>query len=546
MGKTSLSNEEITQFLTDMPDEVLRHIQFSVPMWQYNATNRAPTDPDGAPTPSSYNVYDLPVENLRQQCREKFDVNPQVNTSVRGTVGRIAGLGFESTSEFEEIQDAIEETELDQRNRLYSFWPQYFGKRYIDGTLNLCLSPHPDGFVEIDYIDPDSITNIIWHPNKTVMPLFYTIKTEDIKGVQQTVQVPSIFIARYPELVFVAKNSARFRFESQKLFRNSSRKYNKLGGYSKFILTWNMGFVSQKAIGYLRTVLTWLNKYEMLKNWEIDHKRSAGAYLWVFSFENVKDFKRWLSLSEQDRKKTGVASIMTPGSRLFLPPGMKLKAELPQLPKISDSDTDILDMITSGLNENEQDLMGRNRGTFASVKGAKGPHTDRTSDEIAYTGRFLKYDFWSSVFFLKTQVAGFPETFRRYEAVSFSKKGKAKFAYKKRRPEELIDISFPVSESIDIESRVKGYLGTKHGPLSQTVGVPLSEVASRIGFNGYGRMRLRHATEEEKYPKLLYADLDSSSAESLQEKAEGEQKAGKNPDQKPDDDQDDDNASGEE
>jgi len=63
----------------------------------------------------------------------------------------------------------------------------------------------------------------------------------------------------------------------------------------------------------MRTTIEWANHYENLKRYEIDHKKSSGSYLWVFSFEDPKAFKTWLSLSPEDRAKTGVYQKKTPG-----------------------------------------------------------------------------------------------------------------------------------------------------------------------------------------------------------------------------------------
>jgi hypothetical protein len=189
----------------------------------------------------------------------------------------------------------------------------------------------------------------------------------------------------------------------------------------------------------------------------------------------------------------------------------------PQLPNISDSDSDIREMITSGLNEAADVTTGTASGTFASIKATRGPMGDRISDEVAYFERFLRFDFWGSIFFLKSAIGAFPETISIKEAVDF-KGGKPKFKTIARRPEKLIDFSFPISETIDYESRAKAFLGSKHGPMNETVKLPNQDLSNQLGFGGYGRRRLRKATEDERYPKLVYT-LD---AESLQEKTEGE------------------------
>ena len=63
-------------------------------------------------------------------------------------------------------------------------------------------------------------------------------------------------------------------------------------------------------------------------------------------------------------------------------------------------------------------------------------------------------------------------------------------------------------------------LGVKHGNVMDNLGIPPSEVARRMGFGGYGRLRLKNATEEKRYPELILG-VDQ---ESLQENAEGEPK----------------------
>jgi len=149
--------------------------------------------------------------------------------------------------------------------------------------------------------------------------------------------------------------------------------------------------------------------------------------------------------------------------------------------------------------------------------------SDRISDEIAYFDRFCKFDFWGSIFFLKHTVVGFPESFKRNEAVRFKPakndedEAEPLFENVKRRPEELIDISYPISEITDFDARAKGLLGVKHGSVSESLGIPTEQIAKHLGFSSYGRNRLRKATEDRNYPELILT-MDQ---ESLQENIEG-------------------------
>lgn len=536
----SLDFNEVTEFIDKIPDEVLERIQFSVP-WQYSADSSAQTTVDGAPMYPQTDEEGLPItrQALQTECWKKFNLNPQVNTAVRGLSGRMAGRGFEITSEVREIQEAIDEISFDQRNRLYNYWPKYIARSNVEGELFLCFTCHKDGFIEIDFIDPslinqggDDDTGIIFHPNKTNMPLFYNISPNDDNSGDFD-QIPSIFVARYPELIQIAARNDNFKKKYQKNSLSRAKVFKKFKGYYRFIISWDKGFVTKRATSYLKTTIQWLNYYEMLKRYEIDHKRSIGSYVWVFTIENPRDFRLWLSLSDDERAKTGIAAKKTPGSSLVLPPGVKVEVKSPQLPQIKNEDTDIMGMAISGLNEPEDVTMGTSGKPFGSVKASRGPMSDRISDEIEYFDRFAKHDFWGNIFFLKSVITNFPKVFKRLEAVRFKpakdsesvdplekeKKGaEAVFENVKRRPEELIDISYPISEAADFDARAKGLLGVKHGPISDTLGIPNERIATSLGFGGYGRNRLRKATEEKNYPELIYT-LD---AEKLQELSEGE------------------------
>jgi len=535
-----MNDTQFIEGLKQVPDEVLSKIMLSMP-WQYDVDTNTARDPDGFDHPFAAGKEDSgnTREFLQKVCWNKFQQNPQINTAVRGLVGRLTGDGFETSSSIYKIQREIEGVELDPRNRLYNFWPKYVGRSVIEGELFLSVTLHSDGFTEIDYIDPSTIgdggtedSGIIFHPRKTLMPLFYNIALDGGKKEQ----VPSIFIARYPELIGVAKSSKEFKPSLQE--KSRKKIYQPFRGYFRFIVSWDKGFVTRRAISYLRTTIQWLNHYEDLKKYEIDHKKSSGAYAWVFSFDDVVSFRLWLSLSDEDRKKTAVMQKMTPGSRLFLPPGMTLEAKNPSLTAIRDQDTDILQMVVSGLNEGSDVTTGTPSGSFSSVKATRGPMSDRISDEIAYFRRFLQYDFWGSIFFLKSTINKFPATFKVTEAIDYKiiskvvpadKEKGEDFAETKyhsepifeevdRRPEELIDISFPVSETTDYEGRARAFLGVKHGPIAETLGVPNEDVCKKLGGGNYRRMRLRKATEDRMFPKLIY-NVD---AESLQEKVEAE------------------------
>jgi len=497
------SHEEIVEEIEGMSNDAVRHIMLTTP-WQYGTPPE--TDADGAPLTSSLvKEQELDRDKLQALCWNKYHKNPQVNTSVRGMTGRIAGAGFGVYSDILEIQETIDEVYLDPRNRLYSFLPKYISRNRIEGELFLMLTVHAKtGFIEVDFIDPGVIQGgdddgIIYHSKKATMPLFYILND----NTTNPELVPSIFIARYPSLLSDAKKNSNYNEEYTRSSKRRAKAYKTFGGFYRFIVNWDVGLLTTRSVGHLRTTLEWLNYYEDLKKYEIDHKKSSGAYLWVCTFEDVRSYKLWLSLTDTQRSKTGIMAKKTPGGMLVLPAGMKLEAKNPQLPKISEGDTDIMHMITSGLNEPEDVSTGQSKGTFASVKASRGPMSDRTSDEVEYFHRFFRHDFWGSVFFLKSGVGKFPATFKVKEAIGWDGNKKPIFKNLKKRAEELIEIEFPDSEVIDSESSAKAHLGVKHGSVNQQLGIPHAIIARKMGIRSYKKARLQKATEDELYPELM-------------------------------------------
>jgi len=516
-------------------DEDYQLLQFSVP-WQYGATTAVERDADGFPVSRSptKEPTSLARDVLHTHIWNKFHTNPHVNTSIRGLIGRLVGNGFATVSDIPQIDEAIEETETDYRNRLYDYWPKFIARAFIGGELPLCLTCHDDGFIEIDFVDPDLIQGepedgIIFHPRKTRMPLVYCIKDTD-NDIEE--QIPSIYIARYPELLDIAKKQDGFNADQLKSCRSNKKAFRSIGGFNRFIVSWDLGLITKRSTSHLQTILAWLNHWETLKMYEIDHKKSSGAYVWVVKFTDVKSWMTWLSLSDEDRRKTGIGVQKSPGSTLVIGPNMEVTAQNPTLPRISDGDTDIMQMITSGLNEPQDVTTGQARGTFASVKASRGPMSDRTSDEMAYFERWLRWDFWGNIFFLKSEIAGFPKTFDAQEAVDFDENQEPVFKTVKKKPERCIDIIFPVSEIENVESHAKALLGVKHGSLNNTAGIPNEELMKKLGFRGYKKLRLKKATEDKKYPPTILA-VDQ---EAYQEEVESEPAKNDNPKDKGDDD----------
>lgn len=523
----SIAESDVANKLMLMPDDVLS--KFSFPLM--GSHSRHKYDSDGFPLVTEGDLKDL--QTLQKECWNKADSNPQINSHIRDISGRMAGWGFEFTAQSHELQEHLNELIEDPRNDLYVNFPKYCARTEIEGELFLCFTLHTDGFVEIDFIPPANVGNggdnnsgIIFHPTKQTFPLFYLVNFDSPGGIgvnKTTTQtlIPSINICYYPELENAVKKHPSYDPKklvfSKSQFPNKS-PYKQMNGYQRFIVHWNKGFMTKRNVSHIKTTIEWVNHYEKLKMYEIDHKKSSGAYLWVIKMEDIKAFRNWLQLSEEDRKKTGIMQPKDAGGTLVLPPGMTLECINPKLASISDQDTDIMQMVSSGLQKPQDVMLGDYRSTYASVKASQGPQGDRINDELHYFKIFLTYHFWRPICYLRSLARkDFKYERNVLDVVDFKDKQPVKRKVKKP-VYKMIDISLPVSRLEDIESISKALLGSKHASVVDTLGIPRDVIAKRIGFSNYVALRRAKALEDELLPETLSV-MDQEKA---QEKSEGE------------------------
>jgi len=530
-------DDEVRQRLIDIPDEKLMEMSFNA-VFQRNATANVEYAIDGDGFPIYSGGIETLLENiteLQKECWNKFNTNPQISTAISDTAGSLCGKGFGFVSSEPDVAEFLEEFIYDSRNRLYSSFAKYVTRSEIEGELFLSVTLHEDdGFVEVDFMSPAALKDIYFHPNKGTMPLLYEFDvTETKNGVETktTRQIPSIYVSEFPSLAKEMENLSIF--DKTKIYRKHTKTgvWAKTNGYQTFIISWDKGLFTKRNVSSMRTTLEWANHYENLKRYEIDHKKSSGAYLWAFSFEDPKAFKNWLLLKEEERQKTGIMEKKTPGGSIILPPGVKLSVHNPNLPKISDSDTDIMQMVVSGLNHSEDMVNGSSSGTYGSVKASRGPESDRSENRKENFKLFLIHDFFKHVLRLHSFVKKDFKLKREREVVIDFRNKKEVMGKKKVNVWECVDITFPVSEISDLESRVKAYLGVKHGSLVDALGIPPSYIAEKLGFTGYKYLRMRAATEEKQFPDLI-STVDSDALDTQQEQGIEKPKTEKEGDKK--------------
>ena len=526
---------EAVQAILDMPDEKLKEYVFSLNSHDGKfvahaggeiayGTKRIPVDDDGFPlgrnwdgVPGTIAHMLTNIKDLQEECWIKFNTNPQISTAISDNGGIVCGKGFGVSSPYQDVSIWLDSFLKDSRNRLVTDLKKMYIRSEIEGELYLAFTVHDNGFVEVDFMDPKSLVKIHRHPFKRTFPLLFEFVIYGDSGEENDIQnklIPSVTLLEYPELLVTAKKLNCW--DTSKLLRYNERKNKKTSGFQTFIVTWDKSLFTDRNVSQMRTTIEWTNHYENLKRYEIDHKKASGYYANVVTFEDPKAFKMWLAMTPEQRALTGIEQKKTPGGTLVMPPGMKLEIKNPQLQRISEQDTDILHMITSGLNKPEDMITGQSNGTYGSVKASRGPESDRNANRREDFELFLRYDFFKYAFLLSSKMKKI-KLEREEKAVIDFKEGEPVDGTVKKSIWESLEILFPVSEVSDVESTTKALLGVKHGSLADTLGIPRSVIAAKLGMTNYRSLRLKAATEEKYYPKLALSAVDSDVIDSSSE-----------------------------
>ena len=522
---TDITNDAI-QAILDTPDEKLKEYVFRLNESGVSfksesgaisyGTKKYAVDEDGFPigrnwdgVPGTIAHMLSNIKDLQEECWIKFNTNPQISTSISDNGGIVCGKGFGVSSPHQDVSVWLDSFMKDSRNKLVTDLKKMYIRSEIEGELYLAFTVHNTGFVEVDFMDPKSLVKIHRHPFKRTFPLLFEFLVYGDSGEEDDIQtrlIPSVTILEYPELLTTAKKLNCW--DEAKLLRYDKKNNRNTVGFKTFIVMWDKSLFTDRNVSQMRTTIEWTNHYENLKRYEIDHKKASGYYANVVTFEDPKAFKMWLAMTPEQRALTGIEQKKTPGGTLVMPPGMKLEIKNPQLQRISEQDTDILHMITSGLNKPEDMITGQSNGTYGSVKASRGPESDRNANRREDFELFLRYDFFRSAFLLSSKIKRIKLEREEQVVVDF-KDGEPVDGTVKKSIWESLEIMFPVSEVSDVESTTKALLGVKHGSLADTLGIPRSVIAAKLGMPNYRSLRLKAATEEKFYPKLVLSDVDS-------------------------------------
>jgi len=521
-----MSYEDVLAIIDRLPEadaDVLMRHSFAMTPWQgsppgsLSLSSGTYTDEDGFTYGMSEDDF-TDFVTLQRECWNLYRTNGFVFTTMQDLVGRLCGHGFSQFSPYERLNDFMDKVWHDPRNMLVSNFSDYVLRGIIQGETYLAATVHNDGFVEVDFIAPTLVSGftdgsgILFAKNKPNMPLLYKVNGD----ASNPHYIPDINLAYYPELWAQIESSQEWGQIKDRII-NSGKGRDDLHKCQTFMLRWEQGAVTKRNIGRVRASMEWINHYINLKKWEMDHKKSSGSYLWHMEFEDVKAWKLWLALSEEQRLMTGLMQTKTPGMTVMTPPGMKLEVKNPQLSSITNQDNDILKMISAGLNVPEDMMTGSSSGiTYGGAKLSRGPIADRIKNDVVDLERWLINVFWQGSFYLHHLYSGANWTYKSRKAYKFDG-GKAKFKVVTQDAYRTIAVTWPLSEMSDLEGTTRAVLGVKHGPVTEQLGISCASVSRRLGYSDYYKERLDAETEKATFPELAISSVIESAQAQLGE-----------------------------
>jgi len=524
--KIQKKEEELVVGLDQLDDKTLKQIESNLAQgkpiylkqsaaWQggANASSTALTRSSFAPVAlrsiSEDTKEDKKFDRLKinQTAWDKYKTDAFVGRSVDDVVGRITGEEFDISSKIPQIDQYLKEVIYDPRNELYSSWCGYVTRKMVESELFLNFTVHKeDGFSEIDVIEPPTVEQVLMHPKKRTVPVYYGIKGGDGK----TITLTSIYCAYLPELEADITDSDLKIYnmtrpvQDDEIFERSKETLK----YKNYVVSWRSGVKEiARTASHLRTVFEPLDDFKEAKKWRFEYMKALSTYFIFYKFTDLRSWLTWLSLTDEQKRETGMAQALSAGDRLFCPPGVEPLLQNPNLPRLSGEDEDMLKWISSGLRQPYDVVSSDIKGpTFASIKGSRTPYVDYISDIREMTRLFLINDFFKAIFFIKTKCGrGFPEKVKVKEVVEIKEKKEVK-KFVEYRPEHLIDITFPQSINIDMTDVANASLGSKRGSITYHLGISKESTAKKMGFSNYGRELVKRATEIMNYPEELVGD----------------------------------------
>lgn len=448
---------------------------------------------------------------LQEKCWELYRTFGPVSAAVNSKSDYVTGHGFSVYSPNLDIRAELQDIFYSYRNRLYAAINGWVVRMFAEGELFILLAFDEEGKVTVRVLEPSRIGRGTANDGLTVNPedVLQTLFYEHYYNSGSSELIPDISLAFNPELIRIAEKESGYSEKKFERSKGAGGKFKALGGFRRFVLHWkNLTGVHEyrRDLSVISTVLEAVHLYWNAIKWQLDHKKAQCAYTNVVGFSDSPQgriaYGLWKGLTTEEKAKVGLTGNMTPGSTIFLLPGMSFDVKAPQLTKLEGENQDLLNVAGAGMKSPQDLFQGQSSGsTFASLKASRSPLEMEIRNTQYKLKNFLLYEFMRLCFFVRSNIGKFPDTFKKDEVADF-REGKPEFKTIDVEPIELIELTFPeISFDEKIEGKANAYLGSKHLGL-RAIGVSDERIAEQMGIGDLVRQKALQALEERKYGKL--------------------------------------------
>lgn len=447
---------------------------------------------------------------LQKKCWELYRTFGPISAAVNSKADYTTGYGFSVYSPVLDIRLWLHDAFYSYRNRLYASLTGWTIRMLAEGELFLLLVFDEEGKATVRVFEPERIgkgsknDGLLTNPDDVTHTLFY----EYFYTRQDSELIPDISIAFNPEILKTVNLKGIEGYEEAKTTRSkgAGNKFKNVGGFRRFIIHWkNLTGIHEykRDLSVISTVLEAIHLYWNAIKWQLDHKKAQCAYTNVVGFQDSPQgriaYSLWKSLSEAERKATGLTGALTPGSTVFLLPGMTFEVKAPQLAKLEGENQDLINVAGAGVRSPQDLFQGQASGsTYASLKASRSPLEVEIKNTQYKLRNFLLYEFLRACFLVASRVGSFPETFKKEDVAEF-KDGNPVFKTIDVDPIEMVELTFP---EITFEDKLEGvagaYLGSKHTGI-RSIGISDKRIAEKMGIGDLARQRAERALEERTY-----------------------------------------------
>lgn len=490
---------------------------------------------------SKYPTAKSPDKNwraLQNLAEEKFKTSGPLLRTVTLKSDLTSGAGFKVYSMVKEINEYIKLLFGHHKNLLYEQCIGWMSRIQVSEVFVL-ISLDETGFSTIRALEPANIgtgqqPGLFVDPDDVTSTLFY----QHYAGT--TVElIPDAWCLLDP--AGFKEATSRLIASGQgfdpALISTSTKGggvFSKVGGYRRFVMHWkNLSCIREylRDTSAVSTALEWLSLYENSQKWKLDNQKALAAYAYVFSWEDTPAGKigalAWNKMTTEEKLKTGLLSAYTPGSKVFLPPGMKMELKNPSLPSLTGSNLDIFTLAGSGVGIPSDIFVGSTAdSSYASIRATR-PIFNIEIDNLQhkfemFMRRLLRVCFAAKMAFGGVFLSLGLQPFRlipSYEEeweVEKDSKGVPtdRVVTIKVEPVEKIKFSFPdPGLETDLQSKANMAMGSKHAGLLG-MGISPDRLASEFfGVDDYDNERRLNALYEAKYGKLIAGAAVESATE---------------------------------